>query len=307
MRLIGKFKQGINKHEGNSHPKGKAQGMTEFALILPLLVALLFGVIEFGRMIFVYSVVYTASREGARYGSAVGIELGSSVPNYNNCDGIIASVERVAILTNVEQIIIAYDEGADANGNPINRKFGCPNPNVEVGRHRISVDVVANYSTFIPLPSIPNNFQIRSESARTIIGDVPVGVFLLPGLYVYDLTGVSNYVSGPRWEADINIWVKDFKNDFIDNAIVTVEWGNGNPQFGECAATGVKGTCKCETGLTGTPGMCSVRIRQIHINRSPVKFIVTDISHPSPNEYDFSSNNYSTIDCYYDSVVCIAN
>ena len=46
-----------------------AQGMVEFALILPLLLLVVFGIIELGRLLVIYSSVGTASREAARYAS----------------------------------------------------------------------------------------------------------------------------------------------------------------------------------------------------------------------------------------------
>jgi hypothetical protein len=42
-----------------------AQGMVEFALVLPLLLVLVYGVIEAGRLLFIYSATQTASREAA--------------------------------------------------------------------------------------------------------------------------------------------------------------------------------------------------------------------------------------------------
>jgi len=47
--------------------KQKGQGMTEFALILPLLLLLLLGVIEAGRVIWAYITVQNAAREATRY------------------------------------------------------------------------------------------------------------------------------------------------------------------------------------------------------------------------------------------------
>ena len=44
----------------------KGQSVIEFALILPLLLAVLYGITEFGRAIMVTNVLHTASREGAR-------------------------------------------------------------------------------------------------------------------------------------------------------------------------------------------------------------------------------------------------
>ena len=44
----------------------KGASMVEFALVLPLLLLILFGIIEFGVMIYDKSVITNASREGAR-------------------------------------------------------------------------------------------------------------------------------------------------------------------------------------------------------------------------------------------------
>ena len=42
------------------------QSIIEFAMILPILLLVLFGITEFGRAIMVTNVLYTACREGAR-------------------------------------------------------------------------------------------------------------------------------------------------------------------------------------------------------------------------------------------------
>ena len=291
MGMIGKIKQGINPRDQVLQRKQKAQGMVEFALILPLLLVLLFGVIEFGRMIFVYSVVYTASREGARYGSAAGNDNPSNVPNYIDCDGIRNAAERLAILANIQQITIAYDEGSNADGNPINRVTGCPNYNIEGGKHRISVEVIADYTTFIPLPSIPNTFQIRSESARTIISDINIGIFMKPGISVNSLNGWSESIPSNRWRAIIVVGIKNFINNTeIENAIVTITWPTGS-QYGECESTGETGRCSCSTDDSGS---CTILVNGIFGNRSEVTFVVTDID-LFPYEYDFSSNNETSI------------
>jgi Flp pilus assembly protein TadG len=43
----------------------------EFALVLPLLLVILFGIIEFGMILYFQGVVASASREGARHGIVV--------------------------------------------------------------------------------------------------------------------------------------------------------------------------------------------------------------------------------------------
>lgn len=47
----------------------KGQGLVEMALVLPLLLLLLFGIIEFGRVMGAGLMVIHSARDGARYGS----------------------------------------------------------------------------------------------------------------------------------------------------------------------------------------------------------------------------------------------
>jgi Flp pilus assembly protein TadG len=47
--------------------KQKGQALVEIALVLPILLVLLFGIIEFGRILNAYIMVSNASREAARY------------------------------------------------------------------------------------------------------------------------------------------------------------------------------------------------------------------------------------------------
>ncbi len=46
----------------------RGQSLVEFALVLPLLVLILMGILDFGRAFYAYSVVANSAREGARVG-----------------------------------------------------------------------------------------------------------------------------------------------------------------------------------------------------------------------------------------------
>jgi TadE-like protein len=85
--------------------RDKAQGMVEFALVFPVVLLLIYGIMEFGRMIYIYSSVTTASREAARYGVAVGTVGG--VPRYLDCPGILDAAERAAILVPMDNMTIS--------------------------------------------------------------------------------------------------------------------------------------------------------------------------------------------------------
>ena len=105
------------------------QGLLEFALVLPpILLILVFGLIELANTLSVGVTVSAATREGARVGSALvngGGTLGcggTNSPNAATVDpNIVGAVERVltdkggrVVLSDVSEIHIAK---ADANGN----------------------------------------------------------------------------------------------------------------------------------------------------------------------------------------------
>jgi hypothetical protein len=166
--------------------------MVEFALILPLLLLVVFGIIELGRLLVIYSSVGTASREAARYASASG-ESASGVPYYMDCAGTRAAAQRMGILVGMENgdIKVIIDDGqnptpgeiagcddvndlrlitgVDVNGDPI---FGdlVDEHDIDLG-DRVSVEASAEYQPFMPLVNL-DSFPLSSRSARTIIKDV---------------------------------------------------------------------------------------------------------------------------------------
>lgn len=151
----------------------KGQGMVEFALALPIFLLIIMGIIAFGHIMFAYSMTLAATREAARYGSAVGISA-SGVPYYQDCDGIRAAALRIGRLAGLNEsgIQIGYQEYAAGT------TYGdCPaggwGPNVNMG-DRIVISTTVNYQTIVPVFPIPP-FQIRSTSARTILKGVSAG------------------------------------------------------------------------------------------------------------------------------------
>jgi hypothetical protein len=153
-----------------------AQTMVEFAIVFPIVLLITYGIIEFGRMLFIYASVTGASREGARYGAAAG-DLGSNLTRYYmDCDGILDAVQRGAILNPIDNndVSIWYDHGPntghitnacpplDANGKDL----------INIG-DRIGVHVIAHYEPIIRFLGL-DGFDINSENARTILVNVDV-------------------------------------------------------------------------------------------------------------------------------------
>jgi len=150
----------------------KAQGMVEFAIILPILLLLIFGIIEFGRLMFIYASVASASREAVRYGSAVDDTGG--LPRYADCAGIRAAAKRIGDFAGVQDadIAIKYDDGI----TPLTGAASCESitdlSKIELG-DRVVVSVKADYAPVVMFVNIPS-FPITSTSARTIIKRVPI-------------------------------------------------------------------------------------------------------------------------------------
>lgn len=164
----------------------RAQAMVEFMLALPLLLIILYGVIEVSRMIFILASVANASRQAARYGAGSGEFDGMTY--YQDCEGIRDTANRSAILTEFDDINITYDRGLTSDGdqiqildiNPDPNADSCPiEDNVIQNGDRIIVQVRASYEPIIDvLPVDP--LEIVSSSARTFLISVPIFGSALP-------------------------------------------------------------------------------------------------------------------------------
>lgn len=148
--------------------------MTEMALTFPLVLLVIMGIMDFGRVLFLYSQVANAAREGARYGSVVGIfdEGAGEVEQFRDCAAIRQSVrERFGLALTVldEAIDITYDDGATALPFHCNGTYGPLADQVPPGS-RILVQVDSEFEFITPgvtafIDSVPVSFK----AARTII------------------------------------------------------------------------------------------------------------------------------------------
>ncbi len=69
----------------------EAQSLAEFALILPMFLIMIFGIIDFGMGLRAYVTLSSATREGARYG-VVGNQAGTFISGgTGDCDGTTAT------------------------------------------------------------------------------------------------------------------------------------------------------------------------------------------------------------------------
>lgn len=180
-----------------AHGKSSAQAMVEFAIALPILLMLLYGILEAGRLLFIYSSIVTASRQAVRYGSATGVGT-SGVLRYRDCAGIRASAQRADFLNSFDDtdIHIYHDDGPDPS-NPsagLNKTEYCTgtvdNTFSPTNSSRIVVEIAGDFFPIIPrlVPFIERSAStssgpIMGESARTILVSIDIEVTAPPGTF----------------------------------------------------------------------------------------------------------------------------
>jgi len=173
--------------------KNAAQSIVEFALVLPLLLLLLYGLLEAGRLLFIYSTIVTASRQASRYGSATG--LGSTDhPRYQECGDIKAAAQRADFLNafDDDDITITYDSGPGTALLAFSPCDGTTDTDVApstANNTRIIVSIEGDYHPIVPkiVPFLSRSADdsppdpIEGISARTILVSVSIAVTAPPG------------------------------------------------------------------------------------------------------------------------------
>ena len=162
-------------------PKKKtAQAMVEFAIVLPILLLLLYGLLEAGRLLFMYSTIVTASRQAVRYGSATGDGMTAGVARFDDCTGIRLAANKVDYLNAFDHTSIDVTIGWDNGGGTLHPI--CPTGQATDGwtpagnGDRLVVTVTGHFHPIVPKLVPFANRDIVATSRRTILVSVPIVV-----------------------------------------------------------------------------------------------------------------------------------
>jgi len=141
--------------------------MVEFALVLPVLLLIILGIIELGHLLFYYGSLYAATREAARYGAAV--DVPGATPKYMDVTGMRDAAKRVGFIVGLadDQIDISYDCG---NGTASSLTVPTCGANQML---RVAVQVDATYTPVVPIPNVPA-IPVSSTVARTVVHELEV-------------------------------------------------------------------------------------------------------------------------------------
>jgi len=121
----------------------KGQSLVEFAIILPILLLLLFGIAEFGIMLNSYLTIQNGSREGARLGIIGG-----------------SDVEIIALIRTTSPNLTAADMSISLTPSETNRKSG----------DTLQVIVTYNYHMTVPIISslVGNVIVLTAQTSMRI-------------------------------------------------------------------------------------------------------------------------------------------
>jgi uncharacterized repeat protein (TIGR01451 family) len=150
------------------------QSLVETALVLPIVLFLVFGVFELGRVVFIFSAVNNASREAARFGAATGAVTGGA-PRYLSCAAIRQVARETAFLSGLTDadVDIGYDT---PQGNIMVGTYRCGDANLDASDITLGDRIVVTVTRTINpiLPFLPS-FQPTFVTARTILKDIVIG------------------------------------------------------------------------------------------------------------------------------------
>ncbi len=132
----------------------RGQSLVEFAICIVLLLALVLGVVEFGRMMLVYTTIANGARIGARYAIVHGSDNSATTTQIQTVVNDFLHAGTVNCSGCVSVTYPGYPDGTSVN---------CTNPGC-----RVAVSVTYPYDpliTYFPLGSI--NFTSSSEGVIT--------------------------------------------------------------------------------------------------------------------------------------------
>ena len=156
----------------------RAQAMLEFALVLPILLLVVIGLLEVGRAVFIYSSATNASRDAVRYATAFGVNPDNNL-QFQDCEAIRNVARRTGFLLPLEDddIVITYDTGPDPDTGEVPPSFdtcdaadGVDEAVVLNCGDRVVVTITVDFNPIVP-QLIPLEAQtITSSSARSYFG-----------------------------------------------------------------------------------------------------------------------------------------
>ena len=130
----------------------RAQELIEFALIFPVLMLFVFGIVDFGRVFQALIAISNAAREGARYGVIYGLDRTVSPFSINEGvidDAAIQEASNYVLTLTVDQVTPSC-------------------PNTCISTEPLRVEVTYTFTPIFNIRSLGNDIQLRREMEMMI-------------------------------------------------------------------------------------------------------------------------------------------
>lgn len=221
-----------------------AQGLVEFALTIPIFLVVVLGIIELSRFFLIYSSVYTASREAARYAVAIGDD--ASLTHDLDCAGIkkVAVDEGFVAGITADQVTVRIQElpsnlALSGATTTVCETFTSSGKKTEMG-DRILINIS---TTFQPIMGIIPTMAVNASADRTIMKDIDI--YGTPPPTLPPATPVPQPTQVPIVHAGIDQFLPENQTINLDGTVdtanpPTVAWtltnGPGTATFANAAA-----------------------------------------------------------------------
>lgn len=145
----------------------RGASLPETAIVISVLLALMFGIIDFGRAIYTYSFVAQLARQGARWAIVRGA----------NCTAFATACPAQSGTTDVEPFVQSLNVGALKTSN-ISASLAWTPPNSGVNCSTIDSNqpgciavVTVSYPFSFMLPWVPNTTVTMSSTSQMVISN----------------------------------------------------------------------------------------------------------------------------------------
>jgi Flp pilus assembly protein TadG len=139
-------------------PAEEGAQLLEFALALPLLIAMLLGTIDLGRLAYVYIETMNAARAGVAYGAQNHVTASDNAGMTNAAVNDVSA--NVTGLTATPTHFCKCANGTDSPSCTISVCTGTNNPLVEY----VQVDTTATYTAWFRFPALPNTVAVKGQA-----------------------------------------------------------------------------------------------------------------------------------------------
>jgi TadE-like protein len=85
----------------NAGQRRRGQALVEFALVIPIFLLIVFGLVDVARLVYLNSTISQAAREGARVGSVEASYRGSSDPACGQMGGPVCPANDTALINDI--------------------------------------------------------------------------------------------------------------------------------------------------------------------------------------------------------------